>query len=192
LFSDLCRSIRSRLPTRSDTLHVFGVVLFVVFGWSIRGFLYKIPSFTLYFGLTANLAILSYMFAFALIESALVMAVLLLLSAVLPARVFKQGFAYKSFLAILVATLAAIAFETWWRIDFFKDMMAGMTYPIPPFVAGIVVSIALLAALLRSFRFWPPLQKYAGFVMDQLSIFTYIYVPLGLLGLVVVLIRNLP
>ncbi len=186
------QSIRGRLPSRSDTLQVFGVVSFLVFGWSIRGFFYKIPSFTLYFGLTANLAILGYMFAFALLESGLVMAFLLVLSVLLPAGILKQGFAYKAFIILLVATAASIVFESWYRVDFFKDMMAGMTYMVAPFLIGIAVAILLLVALLWGFHAWPRLQKYAVFVMEQLSIFTYIYVPLGLLGLIVVLIRNLP
>lgn len=190
--TSLPHSIQSRLPARYDTLKIFGIVLFAVFGWSIRGFLYKVPSFTLYFGLTANLEVLSYMLAFALLESALVMGLLLALSMALPSSVLKEGFAYKGFIVVLVATVAAIVFESWYRIDFFKDMMAGMTYPVPPFIIGILVSIALLAALFWVFHAWPRLQRYAVIVMEQLSIFLYIYVPLGLLGLIVVLIRNVP
>lgn len=189
---NLSEVIRSRLPSRAEVLQVFGVVLFLVFGWSIRGFFYKIPSFTLYFNLTANLAVLCYMMAFALIESALVMAFLLLLSMVLPSQILKRGFAYKSFIIILVATAASIVFESWYRVAFFKDMMAGMNYMVAPFLIGIAVSLLLLAALFWGFHAWPRLQKYVSFVMEQLSIFTYIYVPLGLLGLVVVLIRNFP
>ncbi len=178
------------MPSRSDVLHVSGVVLFAVFGWSIRGFLFKVPSFSLYFGLGADFAILCYMFAFALLESALVMLVLVALGVILPSQVLKQGFAYKGFIVVLVLAVAAIVFESWYRIDFFKDIMAGMTYPIPPFIGGIIGTILLLAALFWSFHAWPRLQKYAGVFMEQLSIFTYIYVPLGLLGLVVVVIRN--
>lgn len=192
MFTSLTRAMGKRLPARRDALQVFGVVLFAVFGWSIRGFLYKVPSFTLYFGLTSNLAILCYMFAFALLESALVMGFLLVVSAALPSRWFKDGFAYKGFVVILVTTIASILFEGWYRIDFFKDLMAGDTSSIPPFAMGVVLSAILLAALLWIFRVWPRLQTIARFVMEQLSIFTYVYVPLGLLGLVVVLIRNLP
>src|SRR5512135_940698 len=157
-------SIRQRLPARRDALQVFGIVLFAVFGWSIRGFLYKIPSFTLYFGLTANFAILCYMLAFALLESSLVMGVLLLFSVALPARLFKQGFAYKSFLIVLVLAIASMVFEGWYRVDFFKDILAGNDYAIPPFVIGLVSTVASLSVLLWSFHFWPRLQKIARFV----------------------------
>ena len=189
---NLIPSFRRGMPSRREVLQVFGIVLFAVFGWSIRGFLYKIPSFTLYFGLTANLAIVCYMLVFALLESVLVMAVLLALSILLPGNILKQGFAYKGFIIVVVAAAAAIVFESWYRVGFFKDLMAGMSYMVPPLLIGFAAAIVLLAVLFWLFRTWPQLQRYAQIIMEQLSIFTYIYVPLGLLGLLVVLIRNLP
>ncbi len=185
------RSIRSRLPSRQDVLGVFGVVLFAVFGWSIRGFLFKIPAFTLYFGLTSNLAILCYMFAFALLESLLVTALLVLLAFILPGGILRHGFAYKGFIIILVASLAMITFDIYYRVEYFKDIMAGDDSSIPRFFIGLAVSIAVLAALLWTARIQPRVQKIAQWVVDQMGIFTYIYVPLGLLGLIVVILRNL-
>ncbi len=190
--NSLFRVIQSRLPERRDALQVFGVVLFAVFGWSIRGFLYKIPSFTLYFGLSTNLAVLCYMLSFALLESLVIIGCLLALAALLPARVLKEGFAYKGFLIVLVAALAMIVFEFWYRVDFFKDMMNGQYYMVAPFVMGSVSSIIVLAGLLWLFHVRPRWQKYLVYAAEQLGIFTYIYVPLGLIGFLVVLVRNFP
>ena len=39
--------LRRKLPVRAEALSVFNVLIFVVFGWSIRGFLFEIPSFLL-------------------------------------------------------------------------------------------------------------------------------------------------
>jgi hypothetical protein len=184
-------SFRARLPARSDILLVWGVVLFAVFGWSIRGFLYKLPSFALYFGVGANLAIVCYMLAFALLESMLVTGLLVLFGMLLPAGWLRDGFTYKSFLIIFDTSLAMVLFEGYYKADFFKDILAGATYPFPPFVEGAAASFMLLSALLWLFRSRPRLQKYVLYVVEQLSLFTYIYVPLGIVGLVVVLIRNL-
>jgi hypothetical protein len=184
-------SMRSRLPEKRATLEVLSVVLFAVFGWSIRGFLYKIPSFTLYFGFGANLAILCYMLAFALLESLLVTGLLAGLATLLPSRFLKEGFAWKGFVIVLVAAIAMIVFEGWYRIDFFKDIMAGDRSSIAPFIVGLLVSIVALVGLLLLVRSQPRLQRVVMYIAEQLSIFTYIYVPLGLIGLVVVVIRNL-
>lgn len=184
-------SLRSRLPSRQDMLLVFGLVVFAVFGWSIRGFLYKLPSFALYFGLGANLAVLSYMAAFALIESLVVTGFLILLGMLLPASWLRSGFAYKAFLIVLVMTIAMILFEGYYRADFLKDILAGYTYMFPPFALGLAGSGLALGALLWLFRRYGRLQRYALYALEQISLFTYIYVPLGLIGVLVVLVRNL-
>jgi hypothetical protein len=190
--TSLIDRLRARFPSRRETVQVLGVVLFVVFGWAIRGFLFKIPSFTLYFGLGANLAILSYMLAFALLESIIVTGSLVLLSVLLPARWLRDGFDYKGFIIVLVAAVSMILFENYYKADFFKDILAGATYPFPPFIWGTIGAVLLLAALLWLAHAQPQFRKYALFVVEQLSLFTYIYVPLGLIGLAVVLIRNFP
>jgi len=192
LFIPFVARVRSRFPARSDILQVFSLVLFAVCGWSIRGFLYKIPAFSLYFGLGANLAVLCYMLSFALLESILVTAILVVLAALLPARILKEGFAYKGFLAVVVLTIAMILFEGYYQVEYFKDILAHNYSSIPPFAAGLFGAAVALTALLWLFHRWPSLQKYPLFVLDQLSLFTYIYVPLGLLGLIVVIARNLP
>src|SRR5512138_2136411 len=111
------------------------------------------------------------MLAFALLESLLVMAILLALSILLPGNILKQGFAYKGFIIVLVAAAAAIVFESWYRVGFFKDLMAGMSYMVPPLLIGFAAAILLLAVLFWLFRTWPQLQRYAQIIMEQLSIF---------------------
>jgi hypothetical protein len=184
----ICR----RIPARRELREVFDVVLFSVFGWSIRGFLYKIPAFTLYFGLKTNLAILCYMLAFALLESLLVTAALMAIGTLLPSRFLKEGFAYKSFLIILVASVALILFQGYYHITFFKDILAGDYSSIPPFVAGFVLSATFLISLFWVCRQQPRFQKYLLSLVEQFGVFAYFYVPLGLIGLIVVIIRNLP
>ncbi len=184
--------IVGRIPARRELVKVFNVVLFCVFGWSIRGFLYKIPAFTLYFGLKNNLAILCYMLAFALLESLLVTGALMMISLLLPSRFLKEGFAYKGFLTILVTSIALILFQGYYHIDFFKDMVADNYSSVLPFGVGLVVCAAVLFTLFWIFHRWPRFQKYLLSLVEQFSVFAYIYVPLGLIGLMVVIIRNLP
>ena len=64
--------IKKRLPERNEFYAVLGIVIFVVFGWSMRGFLYEVPSFINYFRVGQILAIFAYMMGFALLESFLV------------------------------------------------------------------------------------------------------------------------
>jgi hypothetical protein len=181
----------SRLPAGREIVDVFGVVLFAVFGWSIRGFLFKIPAFSLYFGLASNLAILCYMFAFALFESLFVTGFLILVAAVLPSRFLRRGFSYKGFIVVLVATAAMILFDQYYKVEFFKDLMAGNDSSIAPFVIGLIASTLVVVALLWLARVQPRVQHFVLRAVEQLRIFTYIYIPLGLIGMTVVILRNL-
>lgn len=183
--------IQAHAPGRRETLGVFSVVAFAVFSWTVRGFLFKIPAFTLYFGLSSDLAILCYMFAFALLESLLITSVLVIVATLLPASFLREGFAYKGFVIVLVATTAMILFELNFKIEAFKAIMSGDYSSVPPFVIGLIVTGLAMYGLLRLARASRRMQGAAAFLTDQISLFSYIYVPLGVIGVAVVLVRNL-
>jgi len=65
---------KERLPSNADMFTVLGVVVFIVHSWSVRGFLFKLPSFMLYLSVWDILSVFSYMMAFALLEAMLVMS----------------------------------------------------------------------------------------------------------------------
>jgi hypothetical protein len=89
----------NRFPKREDILPVFGGIVFVVFSWSIRGFLYIFPSLILRHSVSETLSVLCYMLAFSLFESLLLMGGGLLISMVLPRKWLVEGFAYKGFIS---------------------------------------------------------------------------------------------
>lgn len=182
--------IKKRLPIRADILRVFNIVLFVVFSWSIRGFLFEIPAFLLYLGLPDISQILFYMLAFALLESMIVTGGLVLLSMILPSNWFRSGFAYKGFLIILAATIGLILFQGYYKIGFFQNLMRNDYSDFKPVLAGLMISILSLSLLFWLFHIKPHLQKYLSVLIEQFSVFGYIYLPLGVIGFLVVIIRN--
>ena len=176
---------RKRLPERSEIYAVLGVVVFVVFGWSVRGFLHEVPSFIHYFKIGQILAIFAYMMGFALLESLLVTLGLGLLSLSLPASWFKNGFVYKSFLTVMLGGVAMLWLENTvmsWNNKF---------PPVELLLTFVGVTVGVWVVVLLLFHFIKPLQRALLFIADRIGVMAYLYVPLGLLGLVVVLIRNL-
>ena len=176
---------RKRLPELSEFYTVLGVVVFVVFGWSVRGFLHEVPSFINYFRVGQILAIFAYMMGFALLESLLVAFGLGLLSVLLPAPWFRNGFVYKSFVTLLWGGIAMLWLE---------NTFMSWNNRFPPLDLLLTFSGITLGAwviLLVLFQYLKPLQKALLFIADRIGVMVYLYVPLGLLGLVVVLIRNL-
>jgi hypothetical protein len=177
--------IRKRLPEQSEVYTVLGVVVFVVYGWSMRGFFYEVPSFILYFKVGQIFAIFSYMMGFALLESLLVTLCLGLLSLLLPVSWFKNGFVYKSFITVLVGAIALLWLEN--TIMAFNNKLPPVDLLLS--AAGIVLGVWVV--LLLAFHYIKLFQNPVLFIADRVGVMAYLYIPLGILGLIVVLIRNI-
>ena len=183
--------LRRKLPVRAEVFSVFNVLIFVVFGWSIRGFLFEIPSFLLYLNLGDMTAVVFYMMAFAFLECILLTGGLVLVSLILPVNWFKIGFAYKGFLIILVATTGFILFQGYYKVGFFQNLINNDYSPFRPALIGMVIGFVVLVGLFWLFHNRPRLQKYLSTFIEQFSVFSYIYVPLGVIGILVVFVRNI-
>src|SRR6266498_4084659 len=174
--------IGNRFPHRSEIIAVFGVAVFACFSWTIIGFFNKLSSFTLYFTLGEIATIFVYMMAFALLESLTVTATIVLLSVILPTSWLKEGFAVKGFVFLIVATGAAILFQKELK-DHFPSTLT--------LLAGSVLPLLLSAFLIIIVRSMPKVQNILLNVQDRMVIMLFIYVPIGLLSLLVVMYRNL-
>jgi hypothetical protein len=174
--------LQRRLPNRRDIGYAYGGVVFIVYSWALRGFFYQLSSLILYHALGDILPILSYMLALALLESLVVLISLLALAFILPSSWLIEGFGYKAFLAVIVAGAAAVGLES-----YITRQLTNTFY----LYAGLAASVAILLGLVLLIERLPPIKRMLVGLLDRLSLFTYIYVPLGILSLLVVLIRNL-
>ncbi len=174
--------LSGRIPARGEVLTVFNFALFAISSWSVRSFLFKFPSFRLYFDVPDILSILLYMLAFALLESIALTLILVLVSALLPPKWLKSGFDYKGFVAVLVVGIASILLQ-------YSDVP-----DLPPLrwlAAGTLACLAAWILLALGLHFMPRLRTAVLGFVERFAIFSYIYVPLGTIGILVVLIRNL-
>ena len=190
-FKNLLRVFGNRLPFKAEILSVFNVVLFVVFGWSVRGFLFVLPSFLLYFQLGDIIAILLYMLGFALIESLVLTGGLVIGSMLLPANWFKIGFSYKGFLIIFVATIGLIFYQGYYKYGFFETLIKNDYSTLRPLFIGLIVGVTILVGLLWLFNDKFRLRNYLMVFIEQFGVFAYIYIPLGVIGVLVVVVRNI-
>jgi len=174
--------IRRRFPSRGDTIAVLAVAVFACFSWTIIGFFNKLSSFVLYFtpGEIGN--IFAFMMAFALLESLAVTGLLILLSAALPSSWLKVGFAFKGFVILLVATVTAILFQHALR-DYFPSVWTLLTYSVLP--------LLLIVGLLWLVDSHQKIQNILLSVQDRIIIMLFIYLPIGVIGLLVVMARDL-
>ena len=168
-----------RFPDRREVAVVFSAVLFAVFTWALRSFIYKFPAFILYYGTWDLFSILAYQLVFALFESLFVAALIVGLAALLPGGWLKKGFAYKGFLTVLAAAVATI---------WIKENMTNQ--PTVGFLAtAFGTACAAWVGLLLAAHFWPPMQRASMDMAERFTIFLYIYLPLGFVSMLVVLVR---
>ncbi len=174
--------IRKRFPRRSDVIAVLAVAVFACFTWALIGFFNKLSSFILYFtpGEIGN--IFAFLMAFALLESLAAAGVLVLLSGILPSNWLKEGFAFKGFVILLVATATAILFQHALK-DYFPSLGTLLAYSLIP--------LLLIALLLWFLNPRPRLQNILLSVQDRILIMLFVYLPIGVIGLLVVMARNL-
>lgn len=179
--------IRSRLPTRQETLPVFAVFVFFGFSWALYRLFWYIPSWLEYLNVSKILTILAYVMAFALIESLLLTAGVVFFSLFFPPHLFKEKFALMGSSLAALLGIAAVLLQRKINLVYRQELWQLIAYPLA-FLLLLAVAVLLLGLLFRRF---PSLARFTLAVLDRLTIFTYFYVPLSLIGLVVVILRNL-
>jgi hypothetical protein len=183
----LLARIRNRLPDRKQFWPVLSTVVFIVFSWTIYRALYQIPSWLYYLTLLDIFPLFAYILGYALLESLLVSAFLAAYCLILPERWMKKYFAAQGFvLAIFLAFLFYLL-----RSEF-AAIQKLATWQMAAILPGLVLFMALLILLLaRLMDRFPKLVRWLEGIGNRLTIFGYIYIPFGILGSLVVLIRNL-
>ena len=175
-----------KLPKANEIFSVFAVITAMTYGWTLVAFLWKLPSWLHYLTPGEILSIYSYSLLTDFSESILLLAVLLFLCIILPARLMQDVF-------ILRGTVLAFCILGGMMVllSFYINNEAGLIGSIPAWLvilACMVIVLVLLDFLSRKFRLVA--SALTGFA-DRLTIFLYVNLPLSLLAFVVVAVRNL-
>jgi hypothetical protein len=174
--------VKNRFSHRNEIIAVLGISVFVCHSWSVWRFLHELPSFLLYFRLAEISVVFAYMMAFAFLESLLIAVGLVLVGAILPSKWLRDGFAYKGFIFVVVGSIAAFILQKNLRYEFPSTQML---------MLNLVIPLTLIAVFIAASHMWDPLQKVLLDIQDRISIMLYVYVPLGIVSILVVVFRNL-
>ncbi|MGA7192772.1 MAG: hypothetical protein WBW94_04010 [Anaerolineales bacterium] len=120
--------------------------------------------------------------AFAFLESLLGMAVLLMVSFILPSKWYKGGFAFKGFITVLVGAISSIQFQ---RNLPTKFPPMHVLYSYLGITLFAIIGLILIAQYVSFF------QKILLFIGEKFTIMLYVYIPLGLISLIAVTWRIL-
>lgn len=177
----------ARLPTRRELLPVFSVLVFLVYSWALYRFSWYLPSWIEYLSIGSILIIAAYTVGFALVESTLVLGLFVLACAVLPPRVFRDQFAAQGSLLALASGAGAVLVQRQVSMIYRWEVWQVFAYS----AAALLGCLALVLFSAWAFKRYQRLLNLANTLAERMTIFAYLYVPLGLLGLFVVILRNL-
>lgn len=175
--------LQRRLATRQQAFLLFSAVAVPVYSWAIFRFLERMTGWLYFHTIGEILSILAYVLLFALFESAVITILLLLLAAILPRSFFHRHLVSTGAMLFFIVIPGLIIFH--YRFDDLRQMSR------PLLLAGVaaygLIALGLYLLVQRS----QPLRRQLHNLAERLSVLTYIYVPLSLLALIVVLVRNL-
>ena len=179
--------MKSRLPTRSEAVSVFSIFVFFIFSWTLYRTSWYVPSWLEYLSLWSVLIVIAYVLAFALFESAGMLALVVFFSLFFPCKVFKEKYILQgSSLAVLIS-VGAVMLQRKINLVYRLELWQLVAYPL----VGLLASVLLVVLLAFLFTRFPALAPLINAMVERMVIFVYIYVPLGLLALLVVLVRNI-
>ena len=177
-------SLKNRIPNTQQIIAVYGVISFIIYGWTLLQFFWRLPSWE-YFFTTGNIfTVLAYALATNLLESLTVLLLPLMLSIILPGGWFKDVFVSRASILVM-SGLGYIIY-----VSRYLTSTPDYYYPINllRLTPAIGVLIFLLAFLIDRVSL---LRKVVEDIADRSAIFTYIFMPLGIVSLLVVIARNI-
>jgi hypothetical protein len=170
--------VRDRL-SKDDFLSIFTACVLPIHFWCIISLLIDIPSWLFIYDYIELIGGIAYTLVFCLLETLLVFTGVVTFRLLLPRRWAADWFVSFSILMVFELTMTALLFQ------FFT--VQGIYYKTELIAVSAVV-IGLTALLVSKFT---RLNKLIRLITNHFSILAYIYIFFDVVGLFIVLIRNL-
>ena len=171
-----------RLPSLQENIRVYAVIAAFLYSWTILWLFWELPSWLNFLTVGEIVPIFAYGLATDFLESLLALAGLNLLCLLLPRRWLRETFVPRGFLLVALG-LSYLMMITYW-------LGKEAVYP-----AGLEYWSLLILVLLLPFSLYagrvPFIRNLTESVADRLTVFLYLLVPLSVISLLYVILRNL-
>jgi len=170
------------MPNLTELSSVYSVIVILVYGWTIYWSFWKLPSWLDFLPLSEIGAIYCYLLATNFVESLITLFGVVFVSLLLPEKWFRDVFVSRGSMLSAIILISIMNFEYHYNTpaDYFN--MFPMYFLITLLVACVAVFFAGWIYIIR---------KVIEIFAENATIFLYIMLPLSLLSIIVILIRNL-
>jgi hypothetical protein len=177
--------IHKRFPPKKASLQLFFVCAFPINVWSIIGFLRELPALIIRMNISEIVGVFSYIQSLALLESILIFGILISLSVLLPPRFLKEKLMMRGAVFLFVASIYAVPVGYYysWNINYlnYRDWL----------ISWILVSILTLVVLFMLIRQHKRIGEIITAMAERAIILSIVYVFIDLVGIAVVIVRQL-
>lgn len=175
-------AIFKRIPPASQIAAVYAVIMFTIYTWTILWFFWKYPSWAFFLTIDEILVELAYSLANCFAESLVVLFFPVVAAVILPKKWFYDGFIARG-VALVLPILGYMMYMAY-------QINGELDYPSRELDWAPVVLVAtLLLVFLAGKPGW--LRTALEALADRMTIFIYLFVPLSILSIVVVVIQVL-
>jgi hypothetical protein len=176
-------TLLEKIPRLQKLFPVYAIVMLMVYAWTLRWFIWKFSSWVFYLRMDEILVILMYSLSVNFIESLLVLALFIVISMLLPRAWFHDHFVARGtalgLLSLGYLMYLASLFQN--KGDFPRSFI--LRTSIPVFLA--IVFIVYLSTRVGFVR------KILEGIADRATIFLYMTVPVSIISIILVVLRNL-
>jgi hypothetical protein len=176
-------NLKDKLPSLNKLAPVFGVISLFVYSWTLLWFFWKLNGWLVYLNLEEIGVILIYALATNLLESLVVLGVPVLIGILLPARLYMDQFIARSTAWLLpgLSYLVFAAFQFEGRSKFHQSLIVQAGIPVVFFMAIFIYATVK----------WQTARKLFEGIADRSTIFIYFFLPISVISLVIVIVRNI-
>jgi hypothetical protein len=172
----------NRLPKISQIAPVYAMIVLPVYGWTVLWLFWKLPSWLYFMTVGEILVGFAYAMATNFLESLFVLLIPVLFSLLLPRKWFYDMFVVRgtSLVILLLGYFAFLVFQLQGSEGYRKDLIF-LTFP----VMGMILFLVYLSGRIGIVR------KVIESFSDRAVVFLYLSIPVSLISLSVVTIRNI-
>jgi hypothetical protein len=175
-----------RCPSLKEHFLLFSTCVIPIHIWSIVQTLREFPGLMISMSVWDIIGFVAYAQVFALFESVVVYALLLLVSMLLPARVFRDKYVSQGSILVLSASVWFVPFHYQYKLFDLNQIWYVIFIGLWLFsFIGIVLVSSLLIRQKQNFNQW--LMDFT----EQLTVLSTLYLVTDLAGILIVLVRNI-
>lgn len=173
-------SILNRFPNRDEILPVYAVGVTFIYSWAIIILIQdSLPRWSLYFNIFDILVLIAYILFSSFVESLFLISSTIVLYLLLPKKIFAERFILRGTILTTTFLGSIIYYYVNTQLESFVDYRWRVFFVISTlimfFLGETIKSVSTLVV---------------GFA-EKCIIFLYIYIPLSLVAIVIVVLRNL-